>query len=82
MSEEEPISLSKKKSKDEIENEKFQKESMEMREEMLQAYAKVCFFSLLTPVRTKKKRREKKRRPTRSIWKRSKRRIRKSMHRL
>ena len=41
MSEEEPISLSKKKSKDEIENEKRQKESMEMREEMLQAYAKV-----------------------------------------
>ena len=54
MSEEEPISLSKKKSKDEIENEKFQKESMEMREEMLQAYAKVCFFLYLPPFVRKK----------------------------
>ena len=40
----EPISLSKKRSKDEIENEKRAKESIEMREELLQAYAEVILF--------------------------------------
>ena len=40
----EPISLSKKRSKDEVENEKREKESIEMREELLQAYAEVILF--------------------------------------
>jgi|SaaInlStandDraft_1057018.scaffolds.fasta_scaffold599254_1 hypothetical protein len=43
-------SLSKSKSKEEIENEKIEKESVEMREQFLQEYAKVwsCFVSLLS----------------------------------